>query len=769
MITIENNCFLLSGKTTSLLLHVTASKKIVTEYFGLKLQGMKEAEALIRKYPFAQGTTLAYDEKNPAVSLDYLKSDYSTAGRGDFSYPSLILANKDGGVFDFVYDSYEQRKPLPIVGLPTPHGASEELVIRCVEPLMKATLLLHYFVYADNDIYGRYVEIVNDNDLPLTISRAESFQLVLPNRDYSLVTLYGSWANENNREEVRLPHGRLVNESTCGLSSARHNPFFLLKEKGAGHNKGVCYGFNLVYSGNHEESLELDTFSSLHIQSGISPLYFRKSLVKGASFQTPMGIMAYSSEGTNGISHLMQRFVNDCVIPPHFKDLQRPIVYNNWEATTFKFNKTKLIALMKEAADLGVELFVLDDGWFGDRNDDSHGLGDWETNTKKIPGGLKALSDIADSLNLRFGIWMEPEMVNPASKLYKAHPDWNIQDGIHTPVEGRHQYVLDLTKKEVQDFIFDSVSKVLESGNISYLKWDCNRPMGDFPSVPSSFFHDYVLGLYSILSRLSIRYPDVLFENCASGGNRFDLGMLSYFPQNWLSDDTDSFQRLYIQSGAYLGYPLSVCSNHVAAKTSNQMLRLTSLDTKFDVASFGVLGYELDLNDLTPLDKSIVKGQISYYKEHRDLFQFGLFSELQDFTEGNTAVWESQRGEETMIGRYEKLQTPAPEEAHLEGIGFKGDGYYHYVSRQESISLKKFGHLINLASPVHLKEDGVLVTMMSKKHDMKSEIDEGDVSGNALLSGGVSLKQEWSGVGYSTDIRLVGDFGGRLYYLKKNA
>ena len=346
MITIENNCFLLSGKTTSLLLRVTESKKVVTEYFGLRLTGMKEAASVIRNYPFAQGSTLAYGEKTPSISLDALKSDFSTAGRGDFSYPSLILNNKDGGIFDFVFDSYEERKPVSLPILPTPHGAAEELVLKLVEPEMKATLFLHYFVYADSDVIGRYVEIRNDNDLPLTLSRVMSLQLVLPNRDYSLVTLYGSWANENNREEVRIPHGRLVNESTCGLSSARHNPFFLLKEKGASHNKGVCYGFNLVYSGNHEESVELDTFSSLHIQSGISPLYFRKTLVKGASFVTPMAIMAYSSEGTNGLSHIFQRFVNDCVIPPHFKEFQRPVVYNNWEATMFNFNKTKLIGLM---------------------------------------------------------------------------------------------------------------------------------------------------------------------------------------------------------------------------------------------------------------------------------------------------------------------------------------------------------------------------------------------------------------------------------------
>jgi len=767
MIATENNFFLLSGKSTSLLLHISDEKKVVTEYFGGKILNLSEALSLSRKYPFAQGSSVTYDEKNPSSCLNQIKADFSTAGRGDFAFPSLVLSNKDGGIFDFVYDSFEIRKPQQILGLPTPHGASDELVIRCVEPVMKATLLLHYVVYGLNDVIGRYVEILNENEFPLILTRAESFQLVLPNRDYTLVTLYGAWADENNREEVKIPHGRMVNESTCGLSSARHNPFFLIKEKGANHQNGVCYGFNLVYSGNHEESIELDSFGNLHLQSGISPFLFRKSLVKGASFITPMAVMAYSREGTNGLSHLMQHFVNDCVIPVRFHEVERPVVYNNWEATMFKFNKAKLLALMKEAAELGIELFVLDDGWFGDRNDDSHGLGDWEVNKKKIPGGLKSLSDAASTLNLRFGIWMEPEMVNANSKCFKEHPDWIIQDQLHAPLESRHQYTLDLSKKEVQDFVYDSVSSVLESADISYLKWDCNRMMSDFPNVPSSFFHDYMLGLYCVLRRLTDRFADVLFENCASGGNRFDLGMLSYFPQSWLSDDTDSFQRYYVQSGAALGYPLSVFSNHVAAKTSNQLLRSSSLDSKFDIAAFGVLGYELDLHDLTPLERNIIKGQVAYYKDHRSLFQFGTFSEVRGFDESNVAVWQSSLADEAIIGRYEKLQMPAPEEGHLEGIGFKADTLYHYVSRPESIALKKFGHLINMVSPVHLKEDGVLVTIVGKKRDMKSEKEEGDASGNALLSGGVTLAQEWSGVGYNENIRLVGDFGGRLYEVKK--
>jgi alpha-galactosidase len=652
-------------------------------------------------------------------------------------------------------------------GLPTPHGAKEELVIKLVEKAEAVSVFLHYVVYEKEDVIGRYLEVVNEGEDGLVLHKAMSMQLVLPNQDFEMVSLYGSWAGECNRQVLPIGRGRLVMDSINGFSSNRHNPLFLLKAKEANHEHGVVYGFNFVYSGNHQESVEMDTWQNVRIQQGISPFMFAKSLAKGSSFVTPMAVMSYSPDGLNGLSYHFQDFVNDCVIPSQWKDAPRPIVYNNWEATTFKFNKAKLVSLMKKAASIGAETFVLDDGWFGTRDDDSHGLGDWVCNTKKIPGGLKALADQAKKLKLSFGIWMEPEMVNEHSKLYAAHPDWIIHDEKHVPTQGRHQFVLDLRKPEVQDYLYQSVSGVLHSADIHFLKWDCNRPFSDCPAGYSPFFHDYVLGLYQVLDKLSKEFPHVLFENCASGGNRYDLGMLSYFPQSWMSDDTDSFQRLYIQSGAALGYPQSTFSNHVAAKTSNQLLRMTSLDSKFDVAAFGVLGYELDLNDLTPLDEKTLKKQTAYYKAHRQLLQFGRFSELEDFSQGNGQLWEVNNEKEALIGRYEALQKPNPKEAHLRAVNLEAASFYHYESRPESISLKKFGHLINMALPVHLAEDGLAVTLLSKHKDMASEVEAGEVSGAALSSGGVVLDQEWSGVGYNEHIRLIGDFGGRLYYLAK--
>ncbi|MCH3910093.1 MAG: alpha-galactosidase [Bacilli bacterium] len=767
MITNKDGYFLLSSKSTSLLLHVNEIGKLVCEYYGKKIVSIEEAPSLTRDYACIQGTSIAIDEKHQNICLDYLKNEVSTLGKGDYGVPSLLLKNKKTAVFDFTYKDFTIRKPEPIKWLPTPHGASEELLVNLLDEKAAVKVVLHYFVYEESDVIGRYLEIVNLGDDDLTVERAMSLQLVLVNEGFSMVSLYGGWANENNKEETKLGVGRYVNSVSSGLSSNRHNPFFALKSQGSDYFHGHVYGFNLVYSGNHEESVEVDSWQNVRIQQGISPLLFKKSLSKSASFATPMCVMSYSDGGLNGLSRHFQSFVNNSVIPARWNNAPRPIVYNNWEATMFNFTKGKLISLMKKAKEIGAETFVLDDGWFGKRNDDSHGLGDWSCNLKKIPGGLASLAKAAKKEGLKFGIWMEPEMVNPDSDLYRAHPEYAIKDNVHEPSLGRHQMVLDLSKKEVQDFVYSSVSNVIKSADISFLKWDCNRTITDFP-LPESFFHDYVLGLYAVLERLIKDFPNVLFENCASGGNRYDLGMLSYFPQSWMSDDTDSYQRLFIQSGAALGYPLSSMSNHVAAKTSNQLLRLTALDSKFDVASFGVLGYELDLNDLTPLDLKTIKKQTAYYKKHRLLFQFGSFDLLSDFQNDGKMVFESSMADEAVVGRYNAIQSPAPKEDHLFAVNLTPDSLYDYEVRPEVISFKKFGHLVNMISPVHIKEDGFIINTLSKYKAFDSEKDKGLVSGSALESGLVPLSQEWSGVGLNERIRLMGDFGGRIYYIHKH-
>jgi alpha-galactosidase len=769
MIIHKLNSFLLSTKNTSYLINVNEVGKVVLEYYGEKISEASIA-SLHRVVSAPIGCSVLYDEKkSQLISLDYLKSEYSSPLKGDYHCPSVQISGDKSSCFDFIYQSFLIHKPVDIGYLPTPRGAKEELVIVTSDPLMKCDLILHYLVYEENDVIGRYVEIVNHDKTPISLHKVASYELTLVNHNDHVISTYGSWANEGNREETTLSHGRFLIESNNGSSSARHNPFFLVKEEGCTRFSGVSYGFNLVYSGSHEESLEIDNEGFLHIQAGLSSTCFKKVLNQDEKFVSPIGVITYSSKGVSGVSLSFQHFVKESVSPVEFAKKPRPLVYNNWEGTGWNFTKAKLVSLMKKASSLGLELFVLDDGWFGNRNDDSHGLGDWQCNLKKLPGGLAALAKEAKKHHMQFGIWMEPEMVNTDAKVYVEHPDWIIKDDVHEPCLGRHQYTLNLGLQDVQDFVFDSVSNVLSSADISYLKWDMNRPIADVPMPQdySSFYYDYMVGLYSVLDRLVKKFPHVLLENCASGGNRFDLGMLSYFAQSWMSDDTDSYLRSLLQSTFALAYPLSVFSNHVAAKVSNQMLRFTSLDSKFDVASFGVLGYEMDLGDCTPIDTKTIKAQVEYYKLHRDLFQFGDFIELEDFYHSNMASWEVLGKDESVVASLEKLQIGNPIEGHLMAKGLNPTTLYHYQTRQENISFKHFGEQINSVTPIHINPSGNLLNAIDNHMSMKSEIDEGDVEGAALESGGVYLSQEWNGTGYNEKVRLLGDFGGRLYYIKK--
>lgn len=767
MVSEHKGYFLLSTVSSSLLLRVNEVGKLVSEYYGPRLLDEREFPALTRIYSCSEGTSVAYKEEEPAIVLDTLYGEVSTGAKGDYLYPSLIISREDLVNFDFVYDSFLIRKPEDVPGLPTPHGAKEELVIRLVDKEAAVALRLHYLVYEESDVIGRYFEIINEGEKPLAIEKAASFQFMTRNRDYTLATLYGSWVNEGNLDEAPLRQGRFLFGSDTGSSSNRHNPFFSLVEKGATPSLGHGYAFNLVYSGSHEESVELSTFGDVRVMGGLSSLHFCKILAKGSSFATPMAVMTTSEGGANGLSANFQRFVNSCVVPERFAYRERPIVYNNWEATYFKFTKGKLLSLMDEAKKLGMEYFVLDDGWFGARSDDFHGLGDWVCNTKKIPGGLASLAGEAKKRGLGFGIWMEPEMVNEDSDLYRAHPDWIIHDGVHAPVKGRHQYVLDLTKKEVEDFVVSSVESVIRSADISFLKWDYNRPIADIPGGRGSFMHDYMLGLYRALRRITSDLPDLLIEMCASGGNRFDLGMLFYAPQIWASDDTDCHQRVVIQTGLARAYPPSTISCHVSAKTSMQLLRKTSLDSKFDVACFGVLGYELDLSELTPLDEKVIKRQTEFYKKYRKTLQFGRFRVLSTFADSPVTEWQTSLGKTSLVGRYNAVASPAPGAGYLRVEGLDDKKMYLCQVREETIDLKTFGSLINFVSPIHLQSDGFVINALSKHRGMESEKDRGLVSGAALRGRGFALSPEWSALGYNEHVRFVGDFGGRVYLIEE--
>ena len=451
-------------------------------------------------------------------------------------------------------------------------------------------------------------------------------------------------------------------------------------------------------------------------------------------------------------------------------NINSPILINNWEATYMRFKESNLHQIIKNAKKLGLEMFVLDDGWFGRRTDDLRGLGDYDVNKKKLYKGLKGISDYTNKKDLKFGLWFEPEMVNEDSLLYEEHPDWAIKS-YREPSKGRHQLVLDLTKKEVQDYIIKNVNNILDTNNIEYVKWDMNRHMSDISSHThhaGEMYHRYMIGLYRVLKEIIYTHPNVYFEGCASGGNRFDLGMLSYFDQIWTSDDTDAYERINIQSGYALAYPLRCLSNHVSAAPSHSVLRYTPIDTRFNVALFGALGYELDLSTLEPTEKKAVTAQIEFYKNHRTLIKEGTFYQLKDIKEDNIALWlvVSKDKKEAILGYFNSYQKMNSSIDEIKLVGLDENLIYEFEVRHQEHNLHMFGGLINQILPFKVNERGFIVNTVCKYYTMPGEKESYTLSGSALMNGALKLNQQWMGTGFNDKVRALGDFGSRLYYIK---
>lgn len=760
--------FHLATFSSSYFVRINEIGKPVCEYYGKRLPDEVDMTPSFALHPLAEGRTVVYDDKKaPGISLNWIANEFSMPLKGDYGNPSLLLKSEKGEVFDFVYKEHKIGKIEQMEGYPTPHDGDEELTLILEDEDMEAKLELHYLIYEKSDVIGRYVKIINEGKSPLIIKKALSYQLCLENREYELVNFHGGWCNEWSKDVHSLGHIGYRFASSTGSSSDTFHPFFLIKKKHSGLHHGNCYGFNLVYSGNHAEEVEMNEFSKIRIAAGINSDSFEKTLGEKEGFITPLGVMAFSRNGENGVAHCFHRFVSNNVVPPYWAKKARPVLFNNWEGTYMDFDEAKIHSLAKKAKKLGMEMFVLDDGWFGKRNDDKSSLGDWYVNTKKLRHGIIGLSEYIHKMGMSFGLWFEPEMISEDSDLYRAHPEYAIQDGIHSPSRGRNQLVLDLTKKEVREYICSFLFKIIEEANIDYIKWDYNRTMSDLPKGNPSFHHDYILGLYEILAKVRGKFPNLLMENCASGGSRNDLGMFSYFDQGWVSDNTDSFQRCLIQSNMAFAFPQSVMANHVSAKTSNQLLRKTTFGTKFDVASMGILGYELDIGDLDPIDEKEITAQISFYKEHRELFQFGRWNLNESFEGYGALVMEIGNGEEAVVTFVNAIQTPAPPRRTLPIVGMDPNASYKYSVRPEKIPLHKFGTLLNMVVPVHVKEEGKLVNMISRHMGYDIEKFEGVASGALLNAGALALGPEWSGVGINEAVRIIGDFGARQYIFVK--
>ena len=771
MIKVENGVFSLETQNTSYLFRVTSRGHLEHVYYGTRVS-ISDAEALCLKNNIMLGTTVAYDDKDTAYSLETLPQEYSGIGKGDYRHTPMELILPDGSfVTDFVYQSHIiSGIPVRDENLPFAHGKGQTLTVVLTDkkyPNLK--LELHYTVFEDCNVIVRHVKLCNGGDGDVIIRKLMSFMFDLPRADYTMLTLDGGWAKEAHIHERPISYGTLINDSTTGDSSNRHNPAFMLKKNGANEEWGEVLGFNLIYSGNHYSAVEMGNHDTLRVMSGINPQCFLWKLKTGDCFVTPQAVMSYTTGGTNALMANMHDFVNNHIIRKDFRESERPVVINNWEATFFHFNRRKLLALARKAKGLGVEMFVLDDGWFGKRNSDTAGLGDWTVNTKKLPGGITSLAKRINKMGMQFGLWFEPECVNEDSDLYRAHPEWAIQVPGRAPSYGRNQLVLDLTRSDVRDYIVNALDAVLSSAPISYVKWDYNRHISDMYSQTlknqGEFFHRYILGLYEILDRIFCqKHPKVLLESCSSGGNRFDLGMLCYSPQIWTSDDTDARERIDIQKGIYCFYPPSCVSAHVSMTPNQQTLRDAPLSTRFNVATFGVLGYELDFGELTPEERKQIKKQIAFYKAHRKTLQYGRFARL-DAGEGREC-WQISRGDETVAAIYNLEYHTSPARDTLRILNTERDATYTLKTVEQRLKISRFGSLIKHVFPISVKADGVLMRFVNSHFSMKDGEESYTVSGAGLQSG-IPLSMQYSGTGYHPSLRILGDFGSTLYLIQK--
>ncbi|WP_334117323.1 alpha-galactosidase [Ligilactobacillus sp.] len=584
-------------------------------------------------------------------SRDTLPKEYSGAGEMDYHTPAAVIRRNDGSnALMLRYSGYsiEDGKPelegLPAAWVEKPEEAQTLTVTLKDEPTGLLYDLL-YTIYRDVDIITRSVRVRNAGNEDVFLEKAASLQIDFTDRDFDSICLPGAHANERHPERQRVGYGIQKFGSIRGTSSHQMNPFLALADRKADEYSGDVYGFAMVYSGNHSFEVERDQIDQTHLVIGINDYNFSWKLEPGSAFQTPEVLMTYSDRGFDRMSQSFHRIIRDRIVRSRFAHEERPILVNNWEATYFDFDEEKLKTIVDDAKDLGIEMFVLDDGWFGHRDDDNSSLGDWKVYERKFPSGLGHFADYVHEKGLGFGLWFEPEMISYDSDLYRDHPEYLMHVPGREPSPSRNQYVLDLTRKEVVDNLFEQVSEILESGRIDYVKWDMNRHLSDVysASLPKDrqgeVYHRYVLGLYDLMERLTEKFPDVLFEGCSGGGGRFDAGMAYYMPQIWTSDNTDAVSRLTIQYGTSLVYPISMTTAHVSAIPNHQTGRKTPFETRGNAAMSAVFGYELDLTRMSQEDRDKVKEQVSCYKDIRNLVQYGTFHRLKSPVDTNQAAW----------------------------------------------------------------------------------------------------------------------------------
>jgi len=646
----EHRVFTLHTKNTTYQMKADRHNVLIHTYYGPRVGDcdlsylVRYADRACAPNPHEAGTDRTY-------SLDTLPQEYSTCGVGDFRLPSIEVEYPDGSrVADLRLTGWKvERGKYELDGLPFFRGTegAETLRITLEDPAADLAVELAYGVFEDCDLITRSVQVRNCGSAPVRLRQCASLCLDFQRSDLDLITFDGCHMMERAPSRAPLRSGVQGVGSVRGTSSHQHNPFVVLCDREANEDYGLCYGTMLLYSGNFQAQAEASQYDNVRLVMGINPYQFCWTLEPDATFTAPEAALVCSPSGLGQMSRQFHRAIREHLIQDPLRGARRPVLINNWEATYFSFDAEKLADIAKTAAPLGIELFVMDDGWFGKRDDDNSGLGDWVVNHSKLPGGLEALVPRLKELGMSFGIWIEPEMVSEDSDLYREHPDWALRIPGRVPARGRNQLVLDFSRPEVRRRVYGQIKAVLASADVSYVKWDMNRSLSDVwsaalpPQRQGEVFHRYVLGVYEMLDQLRRDFPHILIEGCAGGGGRFDAGMLYYTPQIWCSDNTDAIDRLRIQYGTSFGYPVSAMGAHVSVVPNEENGRITPMETRGVVAMSGTFGYEMDLSAVPQEEQAIIRRQTAFFKEHYDLIQQGDYYRLTDpFQNGPYTAWE---------------------------------------------------------------------------------------------------------------------------------
>jgi alpha-galactosidase len=713
----EDSLFHLQAKDTSYVIQIAKGGYLLHLYWGKRIKEYRHSNYIQQVDRGFSGNP--YELKDDRTfSLDTLPQEYPQYGNTDFRKPAYQIQLPNGStISDLRYDShviFKGKKKLD--GLPATYvedeNEAETLEITMKDKVAGLTVILSYTVFEQLNVITRSVRFKNESSENMNLLSALSMSVDFMDADFDFLHLHGAHVKERHIARQPLRHGIQSIESARGASSHQHNPFIALLRKGTTEEVGEVYAFNFVYSGNFLAQAEVDQFSTTRVTMGINPFDFNWKLEGGEEFQAPEVVMVYSSSGLGDMSRTFHDLYRTRLVRGTFRDKERPILVNNWEATYFDFHADKIMDIAKAGSDLGIELFVLDDGWFGKRDNDKTSLGDWFVDQNKLPKGLDHLANEVNSLGMQFGLWFEPEMISVDSDLYREHPDWCLHVPHRPNSESRNQLILDFSREDVCEEITKRVCDILASAPISYVKWDMNRHMTEIgsallpPDRQRETAHRYMLGLYQVMEKITSSFPDVLFESCSGGGGRFDPGILYYMPQTWTSDNTDAISRLKIQYGTSLVYPIVSMGSHVSAVPNHQVDRITSLDIRGDVAMSGNLGYELDLTKLPASEKDVVKKQVETYKEIRGLVQFGHFYRLFSPFEGNETAWlfTNDDQSEALVFYFSVLAEPAAPLKLLKVTGIDPNRQYQLVGTDQVFGGDELMY-VGLSIPVELRGD----------------------------------------------------------------